>query len=91
MLEEYKKNYSFDIEGENGEIVEIHVEYYYPGTNFHIHSASLEPNDSFSIEYTVYLVNEDGLLGKQVYDDDGIYDPYKVEQAIHYIEAKEGY
>jgi hypothetical protein len=92
MLEEYKakygRSYNFSLETDQG-VVEIHVIYYDPGTNFFIHSASLEPNDPEEVEYEAFLLDEDGEVIKQVFDDDGVYEPWEVLEVVRKIE-KEG-
>lgn len=81
MLEEHKRDYSIVY----GDLL-IQVDYYYPGTNYMITSASLEPNDSEEIEYAVYKLNEDGDIIGNVYDDDGVYDSEEIQDAIRRVE-----
>ena len=91
MLEENKRDYEFSIEGNEGQMVRIHVSYYYPGTNYIITSASLEPNDPEEIEYEAYRESEEGDVGEALYDEDGVYDPQDVLEAIRRIEEGEDY
>lgn len=92
------RDYSIIFEDSDGSIIfedsdgvrfRVYVEYYYPGTNFIITSASLEPNDDPEVEYSVYLLDSDNDDDEvQVYDDDGLYDPEMVEALIHEWEAE---
>jgi len=86
MLTKYKRDYEFDTTDLKGNTILVHVSYYYPGTHYIIHSASLEPNDPEEVEYEVYRVDEEGITGEQLYDDDGVYDPQDVLEAIRKIE-----
>jgi hypothetical protein len=91
MLEEYKRDYEFFTMIRNGVPLEVHVLYYYPGTNSPITPFSLEPNDSEQAEYEAYVLDEDCKRSKQVYDDDGVYDPEEIMIEIRNIENEVDY